>query len=175
MATRHRARRKESRLNKPNGASNSCGLIAFDSRREADLGARRMPLDPGAPARAYKCTDGCGLWHVGYLPALVVQGVVTANEWFGRNGHAPMRKVIPQLLEHVEKTTRFGTATIARRTCLVTDRDLWTIILDTPDAGQLVARDYDSPAEAAAVALTDYRAVIDGTPAHLPDLALVAA
>lgn len=172
MALRHSARRKETRPNKPQGASNACGLIAFDSRREADRGARRMPLEPGAPARPYHCSNGCGLWHVGYLPALVVQGVVTENEWFGRNGHEPMRKVIPPLLEHIERVTRFGVPSISRRTCMVTDRDLWTIIVDTPDAGQLIARDYDSPAEAAIVALADYGAVIAGTP--VPEFAPVA-
>lgn len=163
--SRHQVRRKEARRNRPTGASNSCGLIAFDSRKEADFGARFMPLDPGRTYRPYLCTTGCRLWHVGYLPELVIQGVVTSDEWYGRNGHAPMRKVIPPLLEHIQRTTRFGTPTIARRICPVTDRDLWTIILDTPDAGQLIARDYDSPAEAATVALVEYQAVIAGTPA----------
>lgn len=164
----HRARRKEHRLNKPNGATNSCGLVAFDSRREARFGAGFMPLDRSTTARPYQCKPidgkpGCGLWHVGYLPTLVIQGVVTADEWFGRNGHEAMRKVIPPLLEHIEKTTRFGTASISRRTCPVTDVDLWTIVVDTPDAGQLVAQDYDSPAEAGAVALAKYRNIITGT------------
>lgn len=172
---KHRARRKEHRLNKPKGAVNSCGLMAFDSRREADFGARFMPLDRTQVARPYLCKTGCGLWHVGYLPTLVVQGVVTADEWYGRNGHQAMRKVIPPLLEHITNVTRFGTPTIARRTCLVTDRDLWTVIIDTPNAGQLIARDYDSPAEAATVALAEYHAVIAGTPALVPELALVAA
>lgn len=164
MALRHSARRKEARPNKPQGASNACGLIAFDSRREADRGARVMPLDRSGSARPFRCNPGCGLWHVGYLPALVTQGVVTADEWFGRNGHTPMRKVILPLLDHIEKTTRFGVPTISRRVCPVTDANLWTIVVDTPDAGQLVARDYSSPAEATAVALAEYRAVLTDTP-----------
>lgn len=168
MGSRHRARRQEARLNKPNGASNSCGLIAFDSRREAKLGARFMPLDPTQTARPFECTPaagkrGCGLWHVGYLPALVVAGVVTSDEWFGRNGHQAMSKVIPPLMEHIENVIRFGSASISRRICPVTDAQLWTIVVDTPDAGQLAAQDYDSPAEAAAVVLGKYRLIVTGS------------
>jgi hypothetical protein len=169
---KHGARRKEHRLNRPEGAVNACGLVAFASRREANFGATRMPLHPDMPARPYLCINGCQLWHVGYLPELVVQGVVTADEWYGRNGHKPMRSIIPPLLEQITRTTRFGTPTISRRTCMVTDRDLWTMIVDTPDAGQLAARDYDSPAEATAVVLNEYRAVIAGT---AQPAALVAA
>jgi hypothetical protein len=159
----HKNRRQDRSVHQPGGASNQlCPGIAYQSsqaakRAEHVAHPHRRPT-AGQPQRlternrAYAC-DRCGLWHVEPVPDMVIQGVVTAGEWFGTAGRPPMRDVLIPLLYQLAAHTG-GTPTFARRTG-VDDTDLWAVMVDS-DRGTFVARDYDSPAEAAAAVLAEY-------------------
>lgn len=66
------------------GASNSCGKVAYLSRKAAKLNGSK--LHNGASKgrmRPYRCPV-CDLWHVGHLPRVVIRGFMTAGEAYGR-------------------------------------------------------------------------------------------
>lgn len=149
----HKNRGGDRGLRRPAGASTRiCNRIAFPDRSNAKRAARSMPWKDGRP-RAYLCRGGCELWHAGYLPDMVIKGVVTAGEWYGLNGDQPMRDVLVPLLEEMREYTD-GQALFERRTG-TDDTDLWTAILDGDD-GMFVSRDYDTPEEATDAVLDQY-------------------
>lgn len=153
----HKKRVCDRSRNRPGVASNTiCNQLAYQDRHGAKTAARALPIVAGQRARAYDC-DACGLWHADYLPALVVQGVVTAGEWYGTDGSEPLGPVLTDLVEQMEDASG-GSATFERRVD-ATDTDLWGAIIDV--RGTLfVARDYDSPSEAAAAVLAEHDAAL---------------
>ena len=156
----HKNRGGERGLRKPAGASTTiCDRIAFPDRDNARRAARAMPWGDGR-ARAYQCRGGCELWHAGYLPEMVIHGVVTAGEWYGYNGRQPMKDILVPLLEEMREYCE-GKAYFERRTG-ADDTELWTAILDAPD-GMFVARDYDTPEQATDAVLDQYDAFLDRT------------
>lgn len=155
----HKNRRQERITVRPALASNSiCGLIAYQNRGDARRAAKSMVARQSstvARARAYHCRGGCELWHAGYLPQLVTDGVVTAGEWYGYDGHRPLKDVLIPLLERMRRRTG-GSAQITRRTG-PDETDLWVAMVEN-DLGSFVARDYDTPRDAARAVLDDYDA-----------------
>lgn len=70
-------------------ASNACGKVAYRSQSDARRYCARYFAIDKTRMRPYFCdpdTGGCGLYHLGHLPDMVVKGVVTADEWYGRGG-----------------------------------------------------------------------------------------
>lgn len=66
-----------------------CQKIGWWSRRDARHAEHQYPEEQ---MRAYRCpaTTTETLWHIGHLPAQVRQGLISADEWYGRTGE-PMR------------------------------------------------------------------------------------
>jgi hypothetical protein len=87
---RHKARGGD-RI-KPPASTNACGVFGYFTRNDAQRRDSNRP-DIRGHRREYRC-DECGLWHLGHLPELVVAGVVTADEWYGRNGQPPYGEII---------------------------------------------------------------------------------
>lgn len=161
----HRSRTGDRSLRRPPGATSSiCGLVGYQQRSGAKWAARNMPFFQNQHARAYPCHEGCGQWHAGYLPELVVQGVVTAGEWYGSTGQKPMRDVLIPLLEKVRRRTH-GELSFERRRVVPADGDefdLWSAMINARGVLHL-ARDYDNPNEATAAALEEYAAALTET------------
>jgi hypothetical protein len=156
----HKRRRQDNHRHRPSGATNAiCGLVGYQERKGADRAAKRLPPIDGEHARAYQCIDGCDLWHAGWLPGLVRAGVVTATEWYGRDGQPPMQDILLPLLERLRAIGR-GKATFERRQHGPDDTDLWTAVIDCR-AGMFVARDYDTPHAAAMAVIADYADATD--------------
>lgn len=167
-AGEHRARRTDRDLRRPAGSTSSiCGLVAYQKRAGAKWAAKRMDLFDGRPARAYRCKGGCWLWHAGYLPELVVQGIVTAGEWYGYRGQPPMRAVLVPLLEKMRWTTHADKVGFERRRVEPADGDeydLWGAMIEKRGVIYL-ARDYDNPTDATAAVLAEYHAARSRTDA----------
>jgi hypothetical protein len=157
---RHRRRRQQNVLARPGGASNQCGLVAYQDRANAEAGARAQAAYHGPRPRPYLCKTeygGCGLHHVGFLPTLVVAGVCTATEWYETyDGGPPLRNIIPPLCEYlINRIPGADLPAISRRVDPVTDQDFWTLTIKT-SAGEYTARDHDSPTEAAITVINQY-------------------
>lgn len=145
------------------GATTSiCDLVAYQERDGARHAAKRLPPQDNTSARAYRCSDGCELWHAGYLPELVVQGVVTAGEWYGYGGRPALRDVLLPMINQIRLRTG-GNASFERRVG-ADGRDLWGAMIDMHGRIYL-ARDYDDPIEATAAVLREYAAALTGTEA----------
>jgi hypothetical protein len=89
--TARRKRRNRERI-KPPASTNECGVFGYIDRNDAKRRDSNRP-DVVGHRREYLCDD-CGLWHLGHLPELVVAGVVTADEWYGRKGNPPYGEII---------------------------------------------------------------------------------
>ncbi len=68
------------------GVRNACGKVAYPDRKRARHAARWKPNEQ---LRAYRCEDGCGLWHLGHNPGPVRRGEVSADEYYRRGRYAP--------------------------------------------------------------------------------------
>lgn len=156
----HRRRVTDNQLRRPGGATSGiCGLYSYQTRAAAKRHAKTLPHNTGMRARAYPCRSGCGGWHVGYLPQLVIAGIVTVAEWYGHHGATPMRDILIPLLEHVRASTG-GELTFERRRVEPVDGDpydLWGAMIETRGT-VTIARDYDDPIEATAAALAEIAA-----------------
>jgi hypothetical protein len=138
-------------------ATNACGRVAFRTRKLARKGAERMPLPPDSQHRPYKC-DGCELWHVGHIPALVAQGVVTTDEWYGRNNGPAYRDILIPLLDLARR--HLGGQPWFERREHPELGDLWTAAGDA--YGQtLYARDYDDPVSAVEALIAQHTELTD--------------
>jgi hypothetical protein len=87
---RHEARHKDGM--RPPVSSNECGVFAYRTRADARRRISNRP-DIIGHLRAYKCRT-CNLWHIGHLPQAVIDGIVTADEWYGANGHPPYGEIL---------------------------------------------------------------------------------
>jgi hypothetical protein len=139
-----------------------CDRVAYQNRDGARRAAKVIPYFEDRPARAYQCRDGCELWHAGYLPELVVQGVVTAGEWYGYAGRPALRDTLLPMIDQIRRRTG-GIASFERRVG-ADGRDLWGAMIDMHGRIYL-ARDYDDPIEATAAVLREYAAALTGTEA----------
>lgn len=92
---RHKAHIKD-KIPPPPGTG-ECGLWAYYSRAEARRRNSDRP-DVIGHRRPYLCRR-CGLWHNGQLPQLVIDGVVTAAEWYGTDGNPPYGDILIGLTE----------------------------------------------------------------------------
>jgi hypothetical protein len=90
MSRGHHAIRK-ARIEPPPGTG-ECGLWTYYTRADARRRNSDRP-DIGAHRRPYRCAD-CNGWHNGVLPQLVIDGVLTAAEWYGEAGHPPYGEII---------------------------------------------------------------------------------
>ena len=61
------------------GDVTDCGLKGYESRYAAKQAAKHHHHNH---VRAFKCTRGCGYWHLGELPIEVMRGEVTAGEFY---------------------------------------------------------------------------------------------
>ncbi len=159
---RHQAHRKERAPRRAAGASNSCGVVAYQDRSHAETAARKVPCYRGQRLRPYECKTefgGCGMFHIGYIPELVIAGVCTSTEWYeSYAGGKPLRVVLPPLMDYLTRHVKVtAPPQITRRVHPVTDEDLWTLIVET-DRGTHQANDLPTPAEAVVLVLTRYRA-----------------
>lgn len=59
------------------------GKRVYLDRATAKRAAGRAARDGRGRMRPYTCGDCAGI-HIGHLPAAVVRGEVTADEWYGR-------------------------------------------------------------------------------------------
>lgn len=93
--SRHHALRRDRIQAQP--GTGECGLWTYYTRAEARRRNSDRP-DIEAHRRPYRCRS-CDGWHNGVLPQLVIDGVLTAAEWYGENGHPPFGEVIAGVTE----------------------------------------------------------------------------
>lgn len=93
--TRHHALRRD-RIDPPAGTG-ACGLWTYYSRAEARRRNSDRP-DITTHRRPYRC-QSCNGWHNGILPQLVLDGVVTAAEWYGEDGHPAYGTIVTGVSE----------------------------------------------------------------------------
>lgn len=76
---------RDGRVLNNGGSRNACpsGKLAHSTRADAKRHALKHRLSYGDHVRPYRC-DHCQLWHVGHLPRVVLDGVTTADEHYGR-------------------------------------------------------------------------------------------
>lgn len=158
----HKNRRRQHVDHRTSAATTSiCGLVAYQHRDDARRAAKQLPTrtwsDVGR-ARAYQCRGGCELWHVGYLPQLVIDGLVTAAEWYGYHGRRPLKDELIPLIAMMRRRTG-GSAQILRRTG-ADDTDLWGAMVET-GRGTFIARDHATPARAVRAVLAAHDAADD--------------
>lgn len=133
-------------------STNSCGVLAYITRKLARQGGNRMTLPDHHQARPYRCTT-CHLWHVGFIPRLVSAGVVTADEWYGRHGPC-YRDILIPLLELARRHLG-GQPWIERH-----HDQLWTAA-GHAYGDTLYARDYPDPVSAIEALIHEHDHITD--------------
>lgn len=139
---RHKAHRRDKMSPGPS-TTDICGTLAFATRKDARLGASRVRLPRGHRHRAVRCPR-CDLWHITFIPQMVYSGLVTADEWYGRNGQPCYREILGSLIDAFR--ARFGVEPRFERR-EHHGHDLWSAGAELAGTA-LWARDRDDPVAA---------------------------